>query len=650
MTGARANVAATLVFAASVLLIASYTPLWCVALALIVAAWRVGVGLGHLPALRVRRGARFLTGAVTAALVVAVAVDFRTINGLAAGSALLVVMGALKLVESRLRRDNAIVIGVALFLLLAAALASQAMWRLPLYLVTVWGACAAIALTAYDGAAFNTSAALKVSARALALSIPLAVACFLFFPRVAGQFWALDRGGEASTGLSDEMSPGAIGKLANEYDPAFRVHFEGALPPRSALYWRGPVLNSFDGFTWRRDRPNAYLEPRLALTGEAVRYRVTLEPTHRSWLFALDTIAENPRHDFILSQDRQLSSMEPVDDVLTYEAVSRLGARSEENLSILGRRHGTQLPQDRNPRTLALAREMRARFASDADYARAVLDFFKSDGLEYTLDPGTTTVDSVDTTLFDSKKGFCGHFASAYATMMRAAGIPARVVTGYLGGEWNAVGGYLIVRQSDAHAWTEVWLAGRGWTRIDPTAVVSPERLERGIFDVLTDSLPLTASFIHRSAWLTNLSHLWDGMNQWWQAQVVDFDLKSQLELLAKLGFDSPGWQELGWAFAAALFAWVAWISLSLSRSVPRTRPDRLARSWLKLTNKLARIGAREPSEGPLDYANRIASLRPDLAGRVRALAAHYARLRFGPAPDERQVEEFRRAARALEL
>src|SRR5262249_50312467 len=244
-----------------------------------------------------------------------------------------------------------------------------------------------------------------------------------------------------------------------------------------------------------------------------------------------------------LSFDRQLTTIDPLTSVTSYDAVSHLQTRSLATLSRRGRFKETLLPADRNPRTLALARELRARTGSDADYARAVLDWFRDDGLEYTLEPGATTVDSVDTTLFDSKKGFCGHFASAYATLMRAAGVPARVVTGYLGGEWNPVGGYYIVRQSEAHAWTEVWLDGQGWRRVDPTAVVAPERLQRGVYDLMAGSLPATASFLHQSPWLRGLTQLWDGVNQWWQSNVVEFNFRSQLNLLSRLGIDAADWE-----------------------------------------------------------------------------------------------------------
>ena len=647
-TAARAHIAATLVFIASVVFIAANTPLWCAAVALASAAWRLSIGFGWLQAPRPRRGMRFVFGMLTALLVAAVIANFRTFNGLAAGTALLVVMGALKLLESRTRRDDGIVVGVSLFLLLAAALATQSLWRLPFYLLIVWAACAAIALIAYDGNALRTRAALRLSGRALAMSVPLAAACFLFFPRIAGQFWALERGGQATTGLSDEMSPGSISKLANEYDPAFRVRFTGDMPRRETLYWRGPVLNSFDGFTWRRDRARYYRAERREMLGDPVRYRVTLEPTNQRWLYALDTVDASPRRDAFMSFDRQLSSMDLISDAVSYDAVSHLETRSSEDLSTLGRRYETALTGGRNPRAFALAREIRARTRDDAAYAQAVLEWFRRNGLEYTLEPGTTSVDSVDTTLFDSKRGFCGHFASAYAMLMRSAGVPARVVTGYLGGEWNPAGGYLIVRQSDAHAWTEIWLDGRGWTRIDPTAVVAPERLQQGILDLFADSLPATTTFL-RNAWLNRLNHLWDGANQWWQDHVIEFNLRAQFNLLEKLGVESPDWRHLGWALALGSVTWIVWVSLSLRRSVARLKPDRLARAWLRATRRLARVAPpRAAHEGPMDYARRVGALRPELKSRVEALAARYARLRFGVPVEREEIARFEREVRQL--
>jgi transglutaminase-like putative cysteine protease len=646
---ARSHIAATLVFVASVLLMVGKAPAWCLAIAMAAGLWRLLVASGRAPQPKTRTGMRFLFGAITAALVIAVVLSFRTLNGLAAGTALLLAMGALKLLEARSRRDDGIVVGVALFLLLASALATQTLANVPFYLLIIWGACAAIATIADRGGALSSRAALRLSARTLAMSVPLAAACFLFFPRFGGQFWALQPGEQATTGLSDEMSPGSISELAAEYDPAFRARFVGELPPRAALYWRGPVLNDFDGFTWRRNRGKRYNEPRVTLLGAPILYRITLEPTNRPWLFGLDTVARAPARGVFMAHDRQLSVFAAITSTLSYDAVSHLTTRTEGSLSTLGRRYETTLPLERNPRARQLALDIRARTASDADFARAVLTWFRDNGLEYTLEPGVTSLDSVDTTLFDTKRGFCGHFASSYATMMRAGGVPARVVTGYLGGEWNPVGGYLIVRQSDAHAWTEIWLDGSGWTRVDPTAVIAPERLQRGVFDLLSDALPVASTFMRNNAFLNRLKHLWDGANQWWQERVVEFNTRSQFDLLRKLGIDSPQWEHLGWAFAIGLALWIAWVSLTLRRGVARLKPDRIGRAWLKATRKLARAAPpRAPAEGPMEYARRLGEQRPDLAARVDALAALYARLRFGPHASHQEITALEREVRDL--
>ncbi len=632
----RAAIAATLVFVGAVALVAAQVPPWCTALAMACGIWRMLIALGSVRAPRYRTGARFVFGALTALVVGAVLLRFRTFNGLEAGTALLTVMGAMKLLESRTQRDDAIVIGVSLFMLLAACLGSQALWRMPLYLLLVWGALVALAFTAHAGAALSARAAMRLATRALAMALPLAIACFLFFPRFAGQFWALQRGSTATTGLNDEMSPGSIDKLIVEYDPAFRVQFEGALPAPSQRYWRGPVLNTFDGFTWRRGRANHYVAAPVEMLGEPVRYQVTLEPSNQRWLFALETVARNPRYNFFFSHDRQLSVMDPITSVMAYQAVSHLRARSTAPLSKLGRRYETMLPPNRNPRTLELGRRMRAGAGSDAAFARAALDYFRDSGLEYTLQPEPTGIDSVDSVLFDTKLGFCGHFASAFATLMRAGGVPARVVTGYLGGEWNPIGGYLIVRQSDAHAWTEIWLDGAGWTRMDPTGVVEPARLQRGLYEVLPQAASGTDRFIYNSTVLSEASRILDSVNTWWNNRVLQFDLRAQLDFLGRLGFDRPGWQQLAWGFAAALLLWIAWISLALRRSVPRTRPDRLARIWLRATRKLARVAApRAQHEGPVAYAERLAASHPALAAEVRDIASRYATLRFGDAANE---------------
>jgi transglutaminase-like putative cysteine protease len=649
----RAALVAVGVFVAALALIAPHAPAWCVAVAVGCAVWRAVLVFGVLRMSRPPKGAKFFMGVATALLVLAVLVSFQTLNGLAAGTALLVVMGALKVLESRTARDDAIVIGVSLILLLAACLANQGLLRLPLYLLFLWFACAGLAIVAHSATALTFRGALRLSTRALAMAIPLAVTCFVFFPRFQGNFFAFQGGGTAGTGLSDSMSPGAIEELVAEYDPAFRVRFAGELPPPEQRYWRGPVLNAFDGFTWRRDRSKFYVGTPVVTQGPEVRYRVTLEPSNKRWWFALDTVDRSPRRDVFKGHDGLLTALDPVNAPVSYDAVSHLETRATGELSLLGRRYETRLPTDRNPRARELAQRLRGASASDAAYTQVVLDWFRDNGLEYTLEPGATSIDSVDTVLFDNKRGFCGHFASAYANLMRAANIPARVVTGYLGGEWNPVGGYLIVRQSDAHAWTEVWLEGRGWVRVDPTGVVEPERLRRGYYDIAAPSSAGIA--LQRSEWFARLQQYWDGANQWWQERVIEFNLRSQLDLMRQFGFEDVGWEQLGIAFAGALLLWIAWISLALRRTVARARPDRLARLWLKATRKLARVApARESTEGPLAYAARVAAARPEIGAEVIDIAHRYAMLRFGPGGATRdaqtELHELEQRIRKLEI
>jgi hypothetical protein len=277
---------------------------------------------------------------------------------------------------------------------------------------------------------------------------------------------------------------------------------------------------------------------------------------------------------------------------------------------------------------------LRESARTDTAFVTAALEFLRTGGFQYSLTPPRLGPDSVDDFLFRTRTGFCGHFASAFVALMRAGGLPARVVTGYLGGEWNPAGGYFTVRQSDAHSWAEVWLEGRGWTRIDPTAVVEPQRLRQGILDLLPDAVSAPARFVWSTPWLASALQHWDAINGWWNDRVVNFSYDSQLQILQHLGFNSPGVQELGWTFVAGLVAWLSWVAWQVGRNAPGLRPDRLARAYVRLCRKLARVGLpRHANQGPLAYADAVARHRPDLAEAVRTLLAQYADLRYGAPP-----------------
>jgi transglutaminase-like putative cysteine protease len=450
------------------------------------------------------------------------------------------------------------------------------------------------------------------------------------------------------------MTPDGISQLIMNYDPAFRASFAGAPPRAEQRYWRGPVLHRFDGHTWRRDPFSYQVRQPLEYLGEAVRYHVALEPSRQRWWFALDLPVEAYGERVFLNADYQLIGAEPVNREVSYEAVSYLAARTRGTLGPLARREDTALPAALNPRTRALAAELRARAGSDAAFVRAALDYLARNHFVYSLEPAALGRDAIDDFLFRTREGFCGHYASAFVTLMRAGNVPAHVVTGYLGGEWNPVGGYLLVRQSDAHAWAEVWLEGTGWTRVDPTAVVAPERLRRGVMELMPGAFSAGERLLHASPWMLPLLQRWDAANAWWSEHVVKFDYAGQLNLLARLGIREPDVRYLGWAFVAALLLWLALTAWALARGARPARPDALARAYLRLCAKLARAGtARAPHEGPLALAQSVRARRPELGARVQPLCEEYARLRYGPRAAERyerEVAEFARAVARLVL
>ncbi|MGD9597691.1 MAG: transglutaminaseTgpA domain-containing protein [Steroidobacteraceae bacterium] len=620
-------------------------------------AWISGIALGAVAArvLIAVRGASlpgaWVRAGIAVVLTLGVLATFRTLNGLTAGTALLVAMGALKLLETRARRDDYVMLAVALFLLLAACLDRQGLPRVPLYALQLWICCAALAVIAAPQALAGLRAPLALAGRALGFALPLALLLFLTFPRLQGGFWALPNAGGAVTGLSDEMSPGQIDALTDSDTPAFRVTFDGASPPPQERYWRGPVLQDFDGTTWRRTRGRYFPEPSVQFDGATYRYHVTLEPNGRNWWFALESVVASPDRRVLLTEDRRLITIEPVDEAVRYSATSRARTVTHEPLSVLGRRYSLALPEGQNPRALELAAGLRAANPTAAAFAQAVLAYFARGGFEYTLTPPKLSGNAVDEFLFGTRRGFCGHYASAFATLMRAGGVPARVVTGYLGGEWNPIGRYFLVKQSDAHAWVEIWLDGRGWTRVDPTGVVAPERLQRGLYDLLPDAASVARRLTRGNAWLAEIAQAWDALNTAWRRRVLEFGATSQFALLERLGFDSPRWQQLGALLGLGLVAWLAWMSWQSRFWLRVARPDALARAWRAFGARHARIGlARAAAEAPLAYAARIAHARPDLAGQAGDLARRYAALRFGPGGDRAAVRAFARDVRRLRI
>ncbi len=642
-----ATLACLACFAGAVLLHVDRLPLWCAAFALGATAWRLAAGRWR----RLRLPGRALRIALALAVVAAVLLQFRTLNGIAAGSALLCVMGALKLFEMGARRDRLIMVAVSLVLLLAACLDRQELLRVPFYVAELYLAGMALALAATPRPGFGSAEAARLVGRGLASALPLALLLFVFFPRIAGSFWALPSGNAGLTGLGEEMTPGDIDALTESDDPAFRVHFPGTPPPLAMRYWRGPVMHEFDGTTWRRAGSGYYPHVPLEYLGQSYNYRISLEPQQHNWLFALDKPAPPREAGVNLSFDDQLLTAKPLGAPTSFELTSYPATRGAGELPMLVRNLDTRWVAGRNPRTRALAEDLRRRSPSDAAFVAATLELFRQ-GFEYTLTPPRLDQDAVDEFLFVTRRGFCGHYASAFAALMRAGGVPAHVVTGYLGGEWNPIGDYFIVRQSDAHAWAEVWLEGRGWTRVDPTAVVAPQRLTEPLFEFMPNSMSPSARLVHASAWAARLRLAWDATDSWWRDAMQHYDFRRQMALLERLGVEAPSARTLTLGVTVTLAGWLLWAGWAARGSRPPRR-DALARAYARLGAKLAGVAPpRALHEGPLAYAERVAQARPDLARAVRELCRAYASLRFGGPREqedpERRLGEFRRAVRAF--
>ena len=627
---------------------ALHLPLWVTGTVLAAGLWRLLIALRQraLPG-RITR----IAGAVLA--LVAVLANFRTINGLEAGTALLALMAALKFLETRELRDHVLLVLIGFFLLLAAMLRDQSLWLLPYYALVTWLGITALCAVTRAGDSMPWRRAFALSGRMLLFALPLAAVLFLLFPRVPGPFWALPNSARAVSGLGDEMSPGDISDLTLSDAPAFRVRFHGRAPPPVERYWRGPVMHDFDGYTWRRARNQIYPTQPLAFAGERYDYRVMLEANNRPWLFALDHPRQWQGADSIAQAfDYQLLLSRPASEAQSFELTSytHTGPAMDTDLAASLRRRDTQLPEGRNPRAQTLAADLRAEHPEDRAYVRAVLDIFARQEFVYTLTPPRLETDAIDDFLFNTRRGFCGHYASAFTVLMRSAGIPARVVTGYQGGVYNRLGDYWYVSQADAHAWSEIWLQGAGWQRVDPTAVVAPDRLERGAQDSFTADAAASGRWLGTAEWLRDMRFAWDAANTWWRDRVLDFDRFKQRALLERLGLPDPDWRTLGVLLGLGLTTFLLWITLALRRELaPRTR-DALLGAYQRFCKAAARRGVeRRPDEGPLDFANRLKTALPGAASVIDAFIGSFVRARY-LAPDEASnIEELWRLARAFE-
>jgi len=618
---------------------ATRAPWWLTLLTLCLYGWRIYYALNRAPL-----PSRWLVLGVAAVAMLGVWIEFRTLFGRQSGILLLMLFSGLKLLETRTHRDAAIGVFLGYFLVITNFLYTQTI------LTAMLMAAALFLLTAtlvgFSAPQRPVRANVRTSALLLAHAAPAALALFLLFPRVQGPLWGLPQDAySAMTGLSDTMTAGSISSLALADTIAFRAEFHSAPPPQALRYWRGPVLWDFDGRTWRVGASflSEFSPPQGARA--SYRYEVVLEPHNRHWLFALETAASLPERAR-MTFDGQVVSASPVRTRVRYELTSVIAPQArEENESVL--RRAQRLPSGFNPRSVALAREWRAASKDDGEVVRRAIAFLRGGGYTYTLEPPLLGDHSVDEFLFSTKAGFCEHFASAFVFLMRAAGVPARVVTGYQGGELNTVDSIITVRQSDAHAWAEVFLAGGGWVRVDPTAVAVPGRLESGLARAMPQSAELPLMMRPDLEWLRGVRDRWEAVAHKWNVWVLGYNPERQRDLMASIGVRDADWR----ALTATLFAFLGAMTLVLlAWSLKRlARPDPVQSAWRAFCRKLAARGVEPlPTEGPRDYATRAARALPAARRSILRIGSLYIALRYGARATAAGIAQLRRMVREL--
>lgn len=586
--------------------------------------------------------------------VTGILLQYGSVIGIDAGLSILLVLISLKFLEANSSRDLQVLALLGFFLALCDLFFAQDLGRwfyvggILLWLVF------AVVFSQTRGVPGAVRAAFRVAVLMFLQALPLIVAMFLFFPRIYGGFrFQFSRSTQGLSGMSDRMEPGSLSSLALRQDVAFRADFpDGNLPTQSDLYWRGMVLWRGDGLTWVRGGTLSSERRVNSLGGERVKQRIVLQPYGGRWLFALDRPASIVGRA-TLEPGGYLQSLRPVFYPISYEVVSRPENRE---LSLPGdqRAYALQKPQHPSPQATALAEGWRAAARSNADIVEAATRFFQSSGFEYSLNPGTYGPNELDSFLFSRRLGFCEHYAGAFATLMRLAGVPSRVVLGYHGGQFNRHGNYVIVRQSDAHSWCEVWLEGRGWQRIDPTSLIAPGRITSG-FDSYLDAQTgpvddLAAQAGGKFTWqglIRDTKLLWDSLAYRWDLWVLNFDEEGQSSFFLLLGIGAWEWTSVAGMLAGGAALAVGGLGVWL-RFSGKQRDEPAVRWYGRLCSHLAKVGVvREPWEGPRHFIQRASGLLPNQATAIRRAGELYEMIRYAAVPPA--LHEFEQAVRAIE-
>lgn len=586
---------------------------------------------------------------------------YGSLSGMEPGVSLIAVLMALKILEAHTARELVVMIMVSWVLCLCGFVLSQDLTT-ALWLMTAFTLLLVSLVQFHQGPGTARLTPVRVAAKILLSALLPTALLFIAFPRFTTGFrLQLSKSGGAGTGFSGTLSPSSVTSLANSSAIAFHAQFpDGSLPPTAKLYWRGLVLRDCQGLEWRSSEAPAAV-PRSAWRQPdktAIRQLITIEPHGGHWIFALDTPAAPPP-GVLLAPGNYLWSPQAVRTARQYEVTS---VATSDNKELRTRERALMLdvPGWISP----AARQLAASWQAGAGRNPRVvvynaLAFFRSSGFRYSLSPGDYRPNDLDEFLFQRRIGFCEHYAAAFATLMRIAGIPARTVVGYLGGEYNDLGKFVTVRQSDAHAWCELWLPDTGWERVDPTGVVAPDRVTLGFNGFMqaraaaSELGPLSASArilngLARNAMLNRIRIAWQSLNYEWETRVVSFDADAQESMFAAMMLQTGGiFSLIKWTGAAGLTVIALYLGWRLLRR--RFRAKTVSSLYQRFCQKTAELGAaREPWEGPADFSRRAAQTIPQGAELIRLISEDYIALRYAPAADAGVLASFAQRVRTF--
>lgn len=559
--------------------------------------------------------------------------------------ALLALMANLKLMEVKIARDRIITVILCYFLIVSGLFFDDSILS-TLYLLF------AILLTTgilihVNHPVKGFTAPIKLSGILMIQALPVALVLFLLFPRIQGGLWGRSPLQSAQTGFSDTMTLGNISKMVQNREVAFRVDFSDFIPPQNQLYWRGIVLWDFDGKTWRRGHKKGRGTPAPQLNvQQKIEYTVMLEPHNEHWLLTLDLPVHISFNRAWLNSDHTVYRWWPITQRVSYKVVSDLKPdRPHDNHE---QQKALSLPETGNRKSRELAHSLAAKSTNTLEYIEQVLNYYREQAFSYTLQPPVIQGNNIiDQFLFNTRQGFCEHFAASFAFLMRAADVPARVVVGYQGGKQNPYGGYLVVRQSDAHAWCEVWLPEKGWIRIDPTSAIAPTRLAGSSELLPSGGTEGLLSFMRRgSSWFREITDAWDFLNSRWNNVVMGYSPNKSSNMFFRLGINIKTPKGLGQALlitmAAAIFV-LACAVIFVQFLRHKKERDEIGNSWIKFCRKLEQAGlSRRPSQGPLAYLEYISQNRPDLTSNAKKIISSYIQLRYSDILDIDETLKFR--------